>query len=167
MLISKSLTTVEWRGEIFPCQHGRNGFANDKREGDGCTPRGTFFIEEVWYRPDRVDLPVLDLPVRGITPQDGWCDDPESPFYNQWVALPFAGSHELLWREDYVYDIVIVTSHNRYPVIPEKGSAIFIHCARFDEAENLLPTAGCLSLKKDDLLKILEEVNRETAWKVP
>ena len=70
---------------VFPCALGRSGIRTDKREGDGGTPIGTFRMVGAFYRADRLPRPDTALPLRAIRETDGWCDDPESRFYNQWV----------------------------------------------------------------------------------
>lgn len=141
----------------YPCAIGRGGLitAEKKREGDGCTPIGTWRLRECWYRADRMRAPETKLPLRIITPNDGWCDDPKHALYNRHVKLPFAASHEQLWREDEAYDLIIPLGYNDDPVIPGKGSAIFLHVAKPDYA----PTEGCVALAKADLLLILKEAD--------
>ncbi|WP_439817334.1 L,D-transpeptidase family protein [Zavarzinia sp. CC-PAN008] len=135
----------------FRCAIGRGGFVVDKREGDGGTPVGTFALRRLCYRADRLAMPSTRLEVRAIRPDDGWCDDPASPAYNRPVRLPFAASHEEMWRDDHVYDLVVVLGHNDDPPVPGAGSAIFMHLARADYA----PTAGCVALALPDLLQVL------------
>jgi L,D-peptidoglycan transpeptidase YkuD (ErfK/YbiS/YcfS/YnhG family) len=134
------------------CLLGRGGVLDDKREGDGATPVGCFPMRRVLYRPDRLSAPVTGLPVQPIRPDDGWCDDPAHPDYNRPVTLPFAASHEVLWREDGVYDVIIVLGHNDNPVVPHAGSAVFVHLVRPERT----PTAGCVALAMDDLLALLQ-----------
>ena len=86
--------------------------ASEKREGDGATPVGTFALRELWYRADRLERPTCALATRTITPTDGWCDDPRHPFYNKHVQLPFAASHETLWRDDEVYNLIVPLGYN-------------------------------------------------------
>lgn len=88
----------------------------------------------------------------------GWCDDRTSPYYNQEVSLPFAKSHEKLWREDHLYDLVIDTDYNRKPAIKGRGSAIFIHLAR----PNYTPTEGCIALKRRDLVRLIGMIDTRT-----
>lgn len=144
---------LEAGGASYPCQVGRSGITASKREGDGATPVGCFPLRLVYYRPDRLAPPSTRLPLRALTPQDGWCDDPAHPDYNRPVALPFAASHEALWRDDGVYDLIVVLGHNDDPPRPGLGSAIFLHLSREDGG----PTAGCVALTLPDLLRVLAD----------
>jgi len=61
-----------------------------------------------------------------------------------------------LWREDGLYDIVVVVGYNDLPRIKGRGSAIFIHVARTGaDGLDLEPTEGCVALQKGDLLRLL------------
>lgn len=145
----------------FPCAIGRSGRVaeSDKREGDGATPIGRYPIRGLLYRPDRVTLPATQLPVAAVSPLDGWCDDPADPRYNQPVLLPYPGSHERLWREDRVYDVIAILGHNDHPPRAGQGSAIFLHGARPD----FTPTEGCVALHLPDLLWILRHMGPGSA----
>jgi L,D-peptidoglycan transpeptidase YkuD (ErfK/YbiS/YcfS/YnhG family) len=134
-----------------------------KREGDGATPMGLFTLCEALYRPDRVQRPRTGLPVQATRRSDGWCDDVRDGNYNRKVRLPYAVSAETLWREDHIYDVVVVLDHNRRPRSKGRGSAIFIHVARPDYAA----TAGCIALSSDDLRRLLGLLGRATAIYVP
>ncbi|HYC05901.1 MAG TPA: L,D-transpeptidase family protein [Azospirillaceae bacterium] len=143
---------LSWPGGSARCALGRGGIIADKREGDGGTPVGAFALRRVLYRPDRLPAPPeTGLPVAAIEPDDGWCDDPAHPDYNRPVKRPFAASHEEMWREDGVYDVVVVLAHNDEPPVPGLGSAVFMHVARPDWE----PTAGCVALALPDLLDLL------------
>jgi L,D-peptidoglycan transpeptidase YkuD (ErfK/YbiS/YcfS/YnhG family) len=89
--------------------------------------------------------------VRAIAREDGWCDDPGDPAYNQPVRLPFAARHERLWRRGRVYDLIVPLGYNDDPITPRRGSAIFLHVAR----RSYLPTEGCVALSRPDLLDVL------------
>ncbi len=146
----------KWQGRygarLFPCTVGKNGLARNKREGDGTTPIGCFAMRYLLFRPDRLDPPqTAGLPVRALAPQHGWCDDPQEALYNQPINLPFAGSHEVLWREDELYDLIVVLGYNDDPVLSGRGSAIFLHIARPD----LTPTEGCVAMRRADLVQVL------------
>jgi L,D-peptidoglycan transpeptidase YkuD (ErfK/YbiS/YcfS/YnhG family) len=133
---------------------GRGGTmaADDKREGDGASPLGTWPIRRVLYRPDKGPPPKTALPTAPIAPDDGWCDAPEDARYNRPVTLPYPASAERMWRDDNVYDLVVVLGHNDNPVVPGLGSAIFLHLAR----EDYRPTEGCVALAREDLEALLE-----------
>jgi L,D-peptidoglycan transpeptidase YkuD (ErfK/YbiS/YcfS/YnhG family) len=135
------------------CALGKDGVtpAAAKREGDGASPAGTWPIRELLYRPDRGARPETALPARAISPDDGWCDAPDDPAYNRLIKRPHAASHETIWREDRLYDRVIVLGYNDDPVVPGKGSAIFLHIAR----EGYLPTEGCVAVSPDDMDALL------------
>ena len=133
------------------CALGRSGRRMRKREGDGATPIGCWQLLEVRYRADRVRRPATRLPVRVIGRSDGWCDAPGDRNYNRPVRLPYGASAESLWRNDHLYDVVMVLSHNRVPRRRGGGSAIFMHVAKPGYA----PTEGCIALARADLLKLL------------
>jgi L,D-peptidoglycan transpeptidase YkuD (ErfK/YbiS/YcfS/YnhG family) len=144
---------LEGAGQRFRAAHGRGGIvpAMAKREGDGGTPAGLLRLVRVLYRADRLSAPACAVPVEPIAPLDGWCDDVADPAYNKPVRLPFAPSHEELWREDHVYDVIGVLNWNLSPIMPGRGSAIFFHVATPDYA----PTAGCVALNLADVLVAL------------
>ncbi|MBX3480530.1 MAG: L,D-transpeptidase family protein [Caulobacter sp.] len=135
------------------CVLGRCGVvdASEKREGDGASPAGVWPIRRLLYRPDKAPPPRTGLPVHPIQPHEGWCDAPDNPAYNRPVRLPFDASHERLWRDDDVYDLVLVLGHNDDPVVPGAGSAIFLHLTRPDHS----PTEGCVALDRPDLMTLL------------
>ena len=156
-LVLKDSKTLLVDGRSYACRIGRAGVAgpSEKREGDLKTPSGRFPLRCVYYRPDRLAPPKTLLPVIALTPEDGWCDDPAHPLYNQPVKLPFDGRHEKLWREDHVYDLIIPLGYNDDPIIPGAGSAIFMHLMR----EDGVGTEGCVALALADLLAVLEKCN--------
>ena len=153
---------LRFAGRAWRCALGRGGIRADKREGDGATPVGRFALRRLLYRADRLAAPPTALPVAPIGPHDGWCDDPAHPAYNRPVTLPFAASHERLWRDDAVYDVIVVLGHNDAPPAPGLGSAIFLHVARPD----LAPTEGCVALALPDLLDLLARVRADTFLRV-
>lgn len=142
----------------LPCALGASGIRRDKREGDGATPRGTFRLLAGYWRADRLTRPATALPLIPLMPDMGWCDDPADPAYNRAVTLPYPGRHERLWRDDHVYDIVVVIDFNLDPVRRGAGSAIFLHLARPDFS----PTEGCVAVSLDGMRRLLAQVNSET-----
>lgn len=163
----ESSWVLEWRGKVYRCAVGRNGVAKEgeKREGDGRTPSGTFPLRSLYYRPDRIAreaLPARLQPI-ALTPGDGWCDEPADPQYNRPVRLPYAASHEELWRrQDHLYDLILVVGYNDDPVVPGRGSAIFVHVARTGYA----PTAGCVALSVKDLMEILASLEPQSRIRI-
>lgn len=135
-----------------PCALGRSGVIARKKEGDGATPLGCFELLHVFYRPDRGRAPKTVLPVEPITCDAGWCDDPGHRLYNRPVKLPFAASHEKMWRDDRLYDVVVVLDCNMYPAVRGRGSAIFFHIAR----ETYTPTEGCVAVSPVHMRLLLE-----------
>lgn len=153
----------------IPCALGRSGTIpqEQKREGDGATPEGVFPLRRLWYRQDKVSIPIeCTLPTKPITPTDGWCDDEKSPSYNKPILLSLnlgidrtLESHERLWRsEDDLYDFIVEIGYNDEPSIPGHGSAIFLHVAR----TKMTPTAGCIAVSKQDMIKILPFLSLKT-----
>lgn len=144
---------IDIDGRIAPCVLGRSGVraAADKREGDGASPLGVWPLRRVLYRPDREPAPGTGLPVAALKPEDGWCDAPGDPAYNRPVRLPYPASAEQMWREDGVYDLVVILGHNDDPPVSPLGSAIFLHLMQPDGA----PTAGCVALRRADMLDLL------------
>lgn len=138
------------------CTLGRAGVRRDKREGDGATPVGRFALRRLLYRPDRFSAPpATRLACLPIGPDDGWCDEPMDPSYNRQVKLPYPARAERLWRDDGLYDLVVVLGHNDDPPRVGAGSAIFLHVARDDGG----PTEGCVGLARADLLGLLAAVD--------
>ena len=139
---------------------GRSGRRPRKREGDGATPVGTWHVIAVLYRPDRTARPRTGiLPVRRIAQRDGWCDAEGDRNYNRPVHLPYPASAERMWREDGLYDIVVVLDHNQRPRVQGGGSAIFMHVARAGYA----PTEGCIALARGDLMMLVARLRKGAA----
>lgn len=140
-----------WQGREYTCTLGRGGVRADKREGDGASPAGCFPLRMVLYRSDRVARPSTRLPCTAIARDDGWCDAPADPAYNRKVRLPYPASAETMWRDDALYDIVVVLGHNDDPVVPSAGSAIFLHLMRDDGG----PTEGCVGVARALALELI------------
>jgi len=138
------------------CALGKGGVieAADKREGDGCTPLGLWPMRKLLYRADRGPKPVTRLPMAAIGRNDGWCDHPGDANYNRPVKLPYPVSAEKMWRDDELYDLVVVLGYNDAPVRSGRGSAIFLHCAR----PKFTPTAGCVAIAKPELRALLAKL---------
>lgn len=150
------------QGREFTCALGRAGVSARKVEGDGATPSGCFGMRNVLYRADRVAMPETMLPITTLRPEDGWCDAPDDPDYNRRVILPHRARCESLWRDDHIYDLIVVTSYNETPATPGKGSAIFMHIAR----DGYTGTEGCIAFSEPDFRLILAEIGPEDVIRV-
>ncbi|MGB1069027.1 MAG: L,D-transpeptidase family protein [Henriciella sp.] len=146
------------------CAVGRSGIllAEQKREGDGASPLGSWPMRRVFYRPDRVGRPDTILPCIALKQHDGWCDQPGHILYNRPVSLPFSGHHEVLWRDDSIYDIIVELGHNDNPVRHGLGSAVFLHVARPDYTA----TEGCIALSMPDLRQVLQQCDEQSELKI-
>ena len=159
-----SADTLEIEGKTYVCRTGRGGFAAEKREGDLKTPKGSFAMRCCYFRPDRIaPPPATGLKLIPLSRADGWCDDPADPLYNRFVKLPIKASHEKLWREDNVYDLIIPLGYNDETIVPGHGSAIFMHLLRGDG----VGTEGCVALERWALLSLLPRLNAETRVVIP
>ena len=143
---------------VTPCSIGRTGTTRRKREGDGASPVGRHGLIGLFYRADRMGRPRPQLPVVAIRPQDGWCDEPGDRRYNSRIPLPDAASHEKMWREDHLYDLVVDIAYNRGPVRPGRGSAIFLHLRAPDSG----PTAGCVAVPAGRARALLARLGPQT-----
>lgn len=145
---------ADWGSGARRCAVGRGGIAEKQREGDGITPLGRWPLRQVLYRADRITAPKTRLPLAPIEPDQAWCDVPGDPNYNRLVRLPYPSLDERLWRDDSLYDLIVVVGFNDSPPVSGKGSAIFLHLARPDYS----PTAGCVALSRDDLIEAIEQL---------
>jgi L,D-peptidoglycan transpeptidase YkuD (ErfK/YbiS/YcfS/YnhG family) len=149
--------SVEFGGFRAPCALGRSGVRVLKREGDGATPRGRYRLRRILYRPiGPRPRAVLDL--HAVRRNEGWCDETMDRNYNRPIKFPYRGSAERLWREDGLYDIVVVLGYNDVPRIRNRGSAIFMHVAR----AGLQPTEGCIALSASDLRRLVARLPRRS-----
>ena len=158
----KNKHTLQVDDFYFRCCIGKNGLSKKKVEGDKKTPIGSFKIEHLYYRKDRVTLSKLNLKCLPIKSRMGWCDDINNPKkYNKLININQNVQHEKLYRKDYKYDLLIPIKYNFYKRILGKGSCIFIHLTK-----NYAPTAGCIALKKKDFLIMLKIINNNTEIKI-
>jgi L,D-peptidoglycan transpeptidase YkuD (ErfK/YbiS/YcfS/YnhG family) len=148
-----------YKNKKYKCAVGKGGVKENKKEGDMATPVGCFLIREIFYRKDKMGRLVFPFETKAINKNDAWCDDLNDKRYNTYITLKDGEqSQERLWREDDLYDIVVVLGYNDAPVIFGKGSAIFMHVAR----EGYSLTHGCITLQKKDLIEILSNVSKKT-----
>ena len=142
-----------WRARV-----GVAGISAAKREGDDSTPAGVFRIGPTAYGLDA--NPGWHGRYHRLGCGDWWDEDPASPSYNRFrhvpcgTSPPFGGGSEALWRATVAYREFAVIEYNAGPVVPGRGSAIFLH----DDTGG--PTAGCVSLPRPQLLRVLR-------WLIP
>ena len=161
IILLKNKHTVQVESFKFKCCIGKNGLTKHKKEGDLKTPKGTFKIEHLYYRKDRVGKPLTKLKCIEIKKKIGWCDDVKSKKYNKLIQINNNFSHEKLFRQDHKYDLLIPIKYNFDKIIPGKGSCIFLHLTK-----NYSPTAGCIALKRKDFLILLKLINKKTKIKI-
>ena len=146
----------------FKCCIGQNGLSFKKKEGDKKTPQGTFKIENLYYRADRIKKPKTQLKCIKISKKIGWCNDIKFPKkYNRKIKLNNRINHEKLYRFDYKYNLLIPIKYNfNHPVVG-RGSCIFIHLTK-----DYKPTAGCIALKEKDFLIMLRIIKKNSYIKI-
>ena len=134
---------LETRGIV-----GKNGVSANSHEGDYCTPKGIFSLG---FAFGTKSINGLNVEYRRINDDCYWVDDPLSPLYNQWTE-----SNNITWNSaehliDYpdAYKYSVVINYNMEPIVPYKGSAIFLHCMTGEY------TAGCVAVPENDMLIIL------------
>ena len=145
----------------FKCSIGKNGLRSKKKEGDLSTPRGTFSIKKLYYRPDKIKKIDTKIQKIKIKKSMGWCNDPKHKKYNSIINTKYKIKHEKMYRKDNKYDLIIIIDFNLIKPIPFKGSAIFIHLTK-----NYKATAGCIALSKNDMLVLLKLINKKSKIKL-
>ena len=158
MIIINKSGYLKYKNFKFKCALGIRGVGKKGMEGDKITPIGTYKIFKIYYRKDRLKKINSKIKLHKINNNFAWCDDPLSKKYNQLIKLPTKYGHEKLHRKDNIYDLILVLNYNMKPVIKNKGSAIFIHIAR----KNYESTAGCIALKKSDLIMLIKKIKKNT-----
>ena len=162
-IIIKNKETLLFDDFKFKCAVGKKGFSKNKKEADFKTPIGNFELGDIYYRPDRVQKPTSKLKINIIKKNMGWCDDPNSKYYNKLIKIKknFKDGFEKLFRKDNKYDLLILIKYNYPKIVKNKGSAIFLHLT-----QDYSPTKGCIALKKKDLLILIKLINKKTKIKI-
>jgi len=146
----------------FKCCIGKKGSSVNKKEGDKKTPKGTFKIENLYFREDRIKKPLTLLKCIKIKKNMGWCDDISFPKkYNKLIKIEKNLRYEKLKRKDNKYDLLIPIKYNFEKPITGLGSCIFIHLTK-----NYKPTAGCIALKKKDFVIMLKLIKKKSKIKI-
>ena len=158
MIIINKFGYLKYRELKFRCSLGKAGISKKVAEGDNITPKGIYKIIKIYYRDDRIKNIISKIKLIKIKNNMGWCDDPSSKKYNQLIKLPNKYRHEKLYRNDELYDIVLVLDYNMNPIVKGKGSAIFLHLSK--NLKN--KTSGCVALRKKDMLELLKKIKKNT-----
>ncbi len=86
-----------------------------------------------------------------------WVDDSQSQYYNQWVESKEknwnSAKHLIDYPKSYHYGIVI--NYNTNPIIPNAGSAIFLHCMTSTY------TASCVAIPENDMIYVFNWLDKE------
>jgi len=161
-ILVKNKHTLQIEEFKFKCCIGKNGATRNKKEGDKKTPKGTYKIENLYYRKDRKKKPSTLLKCIEIKNHMGWCNDTRFPKkYNKFFKIQKKITHEKLRRIDYKYDFLIPIKYNFNKPICNKGSCIFIHLTK-----NYKPTAGCVALREKDFLIMLKLIKKNSKIKI-
>jgi L,D-peptidoglycan transpeptidase YkuD (ErfK/YbiS/YcfS/YnhG family) len=162
MIIVKKSGYLKYKNLKFRCALGKAGVKKKIMEGDSITPKGIFKIIKIYYRSDKIKKIETLIKKKKIKKNMGWCDDPKSRSYNQQIKLPTKYSHEKLYRNDNLYDLIAVLNYNINPIIKNKGSAIFLHIAK----NSYQKTKGCIALKREHLIEIISQIKKNTKIKI-
>ena len=162
MIIVKKSGYLKYKNLKFRCALGKAGIKKKEKEGDNVTPKGIFKIIKMYYRSDKIKNITTDVKKIKIKKNMGWCDDSRCHHYNQQIKLPNKFSHEKLFRNDNLYDLILVLNYNINPTIKYKGSAIFIHIAK----NSYKKTKGCIALKKENLIELISKIKKNTKIKI-
>ena len=152
---NKNIAYLYYNKKKIMCFVGKNGIGKKCREGDFMTPKGIFKMNMVFFRGDKIKKIKSRLPLMRIKKNFAWCVDSRNIKYNSFFQRTIKCKHEDLHRLDDLYDIIIVINYNFNPTIKYKGSAIFIHCS--DKKTKY--TEGCLAIKKEDLLNLIQSLS--------
>jgi L,D-peptidoglycan transpeptidase YkuD (ErfK/YbiS/YcfS/YnhG family) len=144
-----------WRPVAGPwtARIGWNGLADRRREGDGTTPTGVYSLGRTMY--GNAPNPGVRYRYRRLACGDWWNEDPRSPTYNTFQHVrcgtrpPFRTTTPGLWQERTAYRHFAVIEFNMRPVVPGRGSGIFLH------AKTGSSTNGCVSLPASQLVSTL------------
>jgi L,D-peptidoglycan transpeptidase YkuD (ErfK/YbiS/YcfS/YnhG family) len=132
---------------------GERGTSRHKHEGDLTTPAGAFGFLPTMY--GIAASPGVRYRYHHVVCGDWWVEDPRSPLYNRFKHVrcgstpPFRVKSEDMSRSPTAYRSLAVIAYNRDPIVPGRGSGIFLHVSTGR------PTLGCVSLPLPRLLSVL------------
>lgn len=136
---------------------GKNGPTLNKQEGDDCTPIGKFDLGLLLGTHDEISN--KNYSYKKINSNMYWVDDSNSIFYNKLVDITKVekdwNSAEHLIDYPIQYEYLIEIKSNPLD-IPNKGSAIFLHCS------NNNATHGCVAINRNDMEKLINNIDENT-----
>ena len=126
-------------------------------EADMKSPVGCFKFNKYFGIANN---PGTKMPYIKLNSSLYWVSDPESSRYNQMVNIETykdfnKDKSEHLIKETMAYQYAMNINYNE-KAIPNKGSAIFLHCFT-----NIPFTSGCVAVSKDNMVKILNNVSKD------
>jgi L,D-peptidoglycan transpeptidase YkuD (ErfK/YbiS/YcfS/YnhG family) len=161
-ILVKNKHTLQVDDFKFRCCIGKKGSTSNKKEGDKKTPKGSFGIENLYFRKDRRKKPSTLLRCIAIKKNMGWCDDIRFPEkYNKLFKIEKKIKHEKLKRKDHKYDLLIPIKYNFKKPVSGQGSCIFIHLTK-----DFKPTAGCIALNEKDFLIMIKLIKKNSKIKI-
>lgn len=139
---------------------GENGASTERKEGNKMTPIGTFDLGIAMgtHREEEMK-PKMKIKYMQINENMYWVDDINSKYYNQLVDIKKcekdwnSAEHLIEFPLDYEYLVDIKVNPEN---IPDKGSAIFLHC-NYGE-----PTLGCVGVSKEIMEKLIQVIDKDT-----
>ncbi|HSC74581.1 MAG TPA: L,D-transpeptidase family protein [Gaiellaceae bacterium] len=148
----------------YTARVGWNGLRVNRREGDGTTPIGTFPILPRMYGNE--PNPGVRFAYTRLHCGDWWVEDPRSTVYNTFqrigcgVTPPFKVTTPDMSKSRRAYAYLAVIGFNTSPVVPGRGSGIFLHVQVHSS------TNGCVSLPRAQLLRVLRWLSPSAAPRV-
>ena len=138
---------------------GRNGITDQKAEGDGSTPSGTYGFTMAFGLREN---PGSILPYHKIAKGDYWVDDSASPYYNKLVntsqvAKNWNSAENMASASPY-YNYALALNYNE-ACEPGKGSAIFLHCFTASRDNG---SAGCIRLPQERAKELVQSATERT-----
>ena len=151
MILVNKDKILYFKKKKFRCSVGLNGFTTNKIEGDKKTPIGTYSLGKLFVRTDKIKNLNTKFKYIPIRKDMAWSDDSNKSNYNNLIKTK--NKHkESLYRDDNLYDLILVINYNMNPVLPNKGSAIFLHIS----SDDYKPTEGCIAIAVNDFIEILK-----------
>jgi len=132
-----------------------------KVEKDGKAPAGVFQLGRIYGEQPKLPAGAV-WPYHQIGPYDAWVDDPRLPQYNQHVRvipgqIPSWFDSQRMRLGDSAYKWLVEIRHNRGPIEPGYGSAIFFHVRRGPDR----PSSGCTTMELANLEKLIRWIRVE------